>query len=204
MHGRFGLTKILALFVLAANLACSPSSLASVLTCLQEPYDAPPLGFDEADLVGTWEVQYTERSIDTLVLRADGTFKQVYQNRAEDYTFETPWNEWWVETMGDGAIRLHLQGGRYYPDGILIAELDGVGLPCPESEADCWEGLDLPAYGFYDPVQNDTVFMVAELALNARCDSSGELLLLHMCPAPDECFVVFGCEAGQFRRVAGP
>jgi hypothetical protein len=204
MHRRFGLTKILALFVLAMSLACSPSRLASVVRCLQQPYDAPPSDLDEADLVGTWEAQYAGYSIDALVVRADGTYKQVYQDHAEDYTFETPWNEWWVETMADGAARLHLQGARYYPDGALIAELDGVGLPCPESEPDCWEGLDLPPYGFYDPVQEDTVFMVGELVLNVRCDSTGELLLLHMCPAADECFVVLGCEAGEFRRVAGP
>lgn len=201
MNRHLRLAKILTLFVLATSLACGPWYLASVVRCFEVPYDAPPSDFEESDLVGTWEARYMEWGIDTVVLRADGTFKQVYQDRTMDYRFETPWNEWWLETMGDGAVRLHLEGGRYYPDDILIAELGGLGLPCPESEPDCWEGLDVGPYGFYDPLQNDIVFMVRELVLNVRCDSSGDLLLLHMWAAPDEGFGIFACETGEFRRV---
>jgi hypothetical protein len=204
MSRHFPFAKLLALILLATTLACSPGHWVSVLQCFEDPFEGPPSSFGSSDLDGTWEARYMEWGIDTLVLRADGTFKQVYEDRTEDYRFETPWNEWWLQTMGDGAVRLHLEGGRYYPDDILIAELDGLGLPCPESESDCWEGLDVGPYGFYDPVQNDIVFMVGELVLNVRSDSTGELLLLHMWPAPDESFGVFTCETGQFRRVASP
>ena len=204
MNRQFHFTKMLTLLVLATSLACAPGYLASVVRCFEVPYEGPPSDFEESDLVGTWEVHYMEWGTDTLVLRADRTFKQVYQDRTDDYSFETPWNEWWLETMRDGAVRLHLEGARYYPDDILIAELDGLGLPCPESEPDCWEGLELPPYGFYDPVQNDTAFMVGELVLNVRRDSSGQLLLLHMWTAADEDFGVFACQSGEFRRVGGP
>lgn len=204
MSRHFPFAKLLALILLATTLACSPGHWVSVLRCFEDPFEGPPSSFGSSDLVGTWEAHYTESGTDTLVLRPEGTFKQVYQERAIDYRFETSWNDWWLQTMGDGAVRLHLEGGRYYPDDILIAELDGVGLPCPESEPDCWEGLDVGPYGFYDPVQNDIVFMVGELVLNVRSDSTGELLLLHMWPAPDESFGVFTCETGQVRRVASP
>ncbi len=203
MNRSLRLARILALFVLAAGLACGLSRCAPVVRCFEVPYQDPPSGFDESHLAGTWEVHYMEWGSDSLLLKADGTFKQVYQDRTQDYAFETPWNQWWVERVGDGAVRLHLQGGRYYADGILIAELDGVGLPCPKSEPDCWQDLDLPPYGFYDPVQEEIVHMVGELILNVRSDSSGQLLLLHMWPAAAEDFGVFACQMGEFRRLSG-
>lgn len=84
----------------------------------------PPATLQELDMVGTWKADYgSRRGVDKLILRADGTFKQIYENRRENYTFETPWNKWWLERFPDGRVRVHLKGARYYLGGIPVAEI---------------------------------------------------------------------------------
>jgi hypothetical protein len=143
------------------------------------PYFNPPADFDESDLVGTWEARYMEWGVDRLILRSDGTFKQVFQDvDCEDCGSETEWNRWWVERFPDGRVRLHLEGARYYPQAT-------VG-------------------GFWDPIADELVHPMLELVVNVRVDSSGELLLLHMWPQADHGFAIIGCEGDQFNRVDVP
>jgi hypothetical protein len=82
-------------------------------------------------LVGTWTAEYdkdyfgrrcwyTVTGVETLTLKADGTFRQVYDD-GTGYVYTSPWNEWRLEDRGAGAV-LHLQGGRFYPLGIELAE----------------------------------------------------------------------------------
>jgi hypothetical protein len=90
-------------------------------------YENPPATLEEADLIGTWETKYGGGAVDQLVLRADGKFKQTYQASGQNgYTYETDWNDWWLEHLPDGRAHVHLQGARFYPDGIEVAERDGL------------------------------------------------------------------------------
>jgi len=184
--------------VLAALLTVKPAQ--SVRFCAQAPYLPPPTTFEDEDLVGTWRAHY-DGSVDTLIFKADRTFKQVYEDRnEEDYVYETPWNEWSVDRYADGSVRIRLQGGRYYPAGIYMAERDGMHPDLPGM----WGASGPPAYSFYDAFAEDTVTMVGELVINVRADRSGELLLHHMFIEIDEGFGVIGCERNIFRRVDTP
>ncbi len=154
--------------------------------------------------MGTWESRYG-RSVDTFVLREDGTFKQTYEDvYATDYVYETPWNRWQIERFPDGRIRLHLQGARYYIDGISIGELDGYTYPGPKGGPDSSGEPGGVPWLFIDPFTRDDLEMVRELVLTVRVDSSGELLLHHMSYTSDEGFSLSGCQRRHFRRVEGP
>ena len=168
------------------------------------PYSNPVETFEESDLVGTWEVHYMEWGFDKLILRADGTFKQVYQdNTVKGYVYETPWNKWWVERFPDGRARLRLQGARYYLDGIRQAELEGMEPPCSLDLPDCWGGSQPRPWSFYDPISKEFVKMVKELVLNIRSDS-GKIILMHMWFDSDGGFAIIGGESEEFRRVGAP
>lgn len=197
------LTWLLLAIAVLCLTSCCPTPITSIAHCLAEPYSSPPTAFRDADLVGGWQVQYMEWGVDRLVFREDGTFKQSYQDLTQRYAYDSRWKEWWVERFRDGRVRVHLQGARYFADGIILGELDGMGLPCPQDQPNCWQSSEIAPYPFYDPVLHDTVHMVGELALNVRIDRSGQLLLLHMWPGADESFGIFACQSAQFRRSAG-
>ncbi len=200
-QGKWLSVLLLVLVLVAAASGCG-GCLSSVSRCVEAPYSSPPPTFEDTHLVGTWETRYGERGVDRLIFRADGTFKQVYRDYiAEDYVYETPWREWWVEHLQGGGVRAHLQGARYYLSGIGMAELGGMHYPCPEDQPNCRGGLEPPPFRFYDPIADESVYMVGEVVLNVRIDSSGVLLLHHMWTGRDRGFVIFGCEAEQFRRV---
>ena len=168
---------VLLLLLLTATAACCCMPPESTKTIMgSEP---PPVTFRETDLVGTWEGHYGYPwGTDRLILREDGTFKQIYRDE-EGYVYETPWNKWWVERFPDGRVRVHLEGARYYVDGIEMAERDGLrpaGVGGP------------PAHDFYDwfaEGQEKWVPMVRKLVLNVRRISSGELILVHMSGSTD-------------------
>lgn len=158
------------------------------------PFSNPPATFEESDLAGIWGTKYA--GVDRLIIRADGTFKQIY--REEDYVYETPWNKWWVEPFPDGRVRLHLQGARNYRVDNELAERDGRGHPCPKEYPDCRWALE--PFGYYDPFAREFVDMVDKLVLNVRSDSSGELLLLHLWIGGDQGFPIIGGDREVYRR----
>lgn len=89
-------------------------------------YVPPPSTFDETDLIGTWQATYgTPNTTDTITLKADKTYQQVFQSPESDYYYESPWNKWHVERSPDGKFTLHLEGMRYYGYGIEIGEAGG-------------------------------------------------------------------------------
>ncbi len=178
---------LLATVLLAVVFFC-PVPLNSIRECLEAPYSNPPSTFRDSDLLGTWEAHYS-RSTDTLIIKADGTFRQIYEDHyVQEYVYQTPWNEWWVERFPDGRVRVHLHGARFYEEGIRVAE----------------EGAGLERWKFYDPVAHDSVDTRTELILNVRIDSSGELILYHMWSPADEGFAMIGCERNLFRRMDTP
>lgn len=166
------------------------------VTC-QAPYSNPPATFQDSDLVGTWETRYGG-AVDRLIIRADGTFKQIY--REGTYVYETPWNRWWTERLPNGRVRVHLEGARFYIiEGIESAEQEGMYPPYPPA------GLRRRPRAFKDPFGGELLEMVGELTLNVRRLSSGELILHHMwIPGDGAAFAIIGGEREMFRRVDSP
>lgn len=178
----------LLVFAMIAGFGCA-GPFESVRMCLGEPYRNPPPSLGDSDLVGTWEAHYG-RSVDRLTLRPDRTFKQAYASGyQEGYLYETGWNGWGVQRLRDGRVRVHLQGARFYPEGIALAEEGGWG-----------HGVG----SFYDPISLGRVDMSGKLILNVRVDPDGELILYHMWSTGDQGFALTGCERDVFRRVASP
>ncbi|HUW14590.1 MAG TPA: hypothetical protein VM537_33025 [Anaerolineae bacterium] len=172
--------------------------------CAEAPYSPLPPDFTEEDLVGTWETRYGRRT-DKLVLRDDGTFKQMYRDITQgDYAYETPWSEWWLERFADGRIRLHLRGARYYVDGTRIGELDGYAYGLGVGNASPGDKPSTVPWPFYDPFTHQHLEMVGELILNVRVDSQGQILLHHMSYTSNGGFVMSGCQQDQFRRIETP
>lgn len=198
---------LLAVALLGSALACQCGWLIpwppTDPLCAEAPFWPPPSDLEECDLVGTWEARYHSR-VDTLMLKGDGKFKQVYRDpTARDYVYETGWNEWRLERFADGRVRLHLEGARYYIRGISIGERDGYTYSGPKGVPDSsGEPEGLP-WLFYDPFGHDHLEMVRELVLTVRVDSAGELLLHHMSYSSDEGFGLTGCQERHFRRVDG-
>ena len=172
--------------VLAVLVTVKPAQSARF--CVQAPYLSPPASFEDEDLVGTWRAHYGA-SVDALILKADGRFKQIYEDGYdEDYAYETPWNEWRVERYADGRARVYLEGGRYYEQAAVIAE-----------EGGCYRD-----WTFYDQVAGEFVTVPDTLVLNLRVDSSGEPLLLHLSCTWGETYALLGCERSIFRLAQGP
>jgi hypothetical protein len=201
LHGRRILISIAATVLLLLGSSCFWAfrhGLGQPI-CREAPYSPPPAAFEDEDLVGTWEATYGRSSIDSLTFRHDGTFKQIYADPSEsNYRYETQWNLWWVERGPDGLVRVHLEGARYYVAGIDIAEREGVE---PQPYPGFWSGSGPPPSPFYDPFAEDHLFMLGELILAVRVDSSQELLLHHLWTHHDRGFPLYGCQHEHFRRV---
>jgi hypothetical protein len=118
-----GLCLLGAVAAFSALLLVGP--VRSLRLCVQAPYLPPPASFDEAELVGAWQAHYG-RSVDTLTLKSDGTFAEIYEDRYdEEYVFETAGTNWWMQRYPDGRVRVYLEGARFYEEGTRLAEEGG-------------------------------------------------------------------------------
>ena len=73
----------------------------------------PPEGFTEKDLVGTWvAVNGWSKRNDTLIIREDGTYKQISYVESESFDYESDWQRWWLEYGNNGLPYLHMEGMR--------------------------------------------------------------------------------------------
>ena len=140
----------------------------------------PPTNFQPSDLDGTWEAHYLGRSVDRLVIKADRTYQQIFDNR-NGYVYISPWNEWHMERLSDGRVRLHLEGGRYYPEGIKIAEAEGMHYVPKGASEELQRFREMP-WSFYDSVTEEPLTMVGELILDVDASPSfpGRMALVHM------------------------
>lgn len=111
---------LLSLFLTAVLLwACNPDKNNCLL---------PPDGFSETDLVGTW-IATRLPSTDTLVIRADGTYKQIIHIETPDVDYESGWLSWRLEYSESGSPYLHMEDLRlcaYLPD-VMNCEQSGGG-----------------------------------------------------------------------------
>lgn len=73
----------------------------------------PPASFQESDLIGTWHVTEEGATItDTLILRENKTYKQIYV-QSSGFRYESTWNAWWVEHRQSGGMYVHFDKMRY-------------------------------------------------------------------------------------------
>lgn len=173
-------------------------SLLMIVAC-GNPYSNPPESFRETDLIGIWEAHYAGWGVDRLILRADGRFKQIFSTK--DYIFETPWNEWWIQRFPDGKIWVHLQGARYYPEGIRIAELEGMHSDCPQELSRC--PVRPKPRPFFDPIDRQPLKMTNELVLNVQLNSD-QIVLLQMLLSGEQGAASLAGRAIEFHRVGIP
>jgi hypothetical protein len=192
----------LRLLVLIVGISFCLFTTPKVLLAAEAPFSNPSESFQEGDLVGIWETRYSNWGVDTIIIREDGTYKQIFKKLDTDYSFETPWNPWQLEAQSDGRILLHLNGGLYFKMGPKYAEKIKTGItipiPCPDSQEDCQE-ITIPDL-FYDPVAHGLIEMNSELILNVRMDRKGAILLTHMWTSSDRGFAIFGGEWEIFRK----
>ena len=84
----------------------------------------PPVGFTAADLVGTW----ASGNEDKLILRADGTYKQImHVSTHPPFNYESDWLPWSMTYSKDGMPYLHLKDMRLcvYWDVIDCQQVGG-------------------------------------------------------------------------------
>jgi len=132
-----------------------------------------PEGFGAEDLVGRWEAKYFPGVVtDTLVLRGDGRYRQVYENRWEGYVYEGAWKRWYVEREEGGRLYVHLEGMRYCV---------GTWEVCKREDGGGGE------WHYYDPCSGGFITMGGEVVLVAVGseevgveDVAGGVLLMHM------------------------
>lgn len=114
---------------------------------------APPV-IQMSDLVGDWQVHYTSAppgtqlgkwiGVETLTLRADGTYRQVYDDGQGNIQIG-PWNKWRIERLPNGPTLVWLDNGRFYP----LEMVDGAvtGGPYHYSRYDSFLGYEVRLEG---------------------------------------------------------
>jgi hypothetical protein len=173
--------------------------LLGVSACTAETYEDPPNDLSVSDLVGTWETRYGKDRIDIITIREDGMFQQFYENKKTNYRFTTNWDPLRLENLSNRSVYIHFEHGRYYSAGEEIAELDGMGNPCPKELPNCYFGTHPRA--FFDPYSGIDVEMMNELVVTIRKKPNGEIIFHHMWTSSDGGFALIGGESEIFHRV---
>jgi len=181
------------IWMLAPPLVLVFCCICTLATFMPETKEAkwycPPLPetFRESDLIGVWQAQYFPRRVtDTLILREDGTYRQIYEDTMINYYYSGPWNRWYIEYRPSGGIYLHMQGMRYCV---------GFDETCRRPEGG---GGDHP---YYDPCERRSIRdMGSEVLLAVTGPLPGipwtespprGILLWHMKYAPEDTIDVF-------------
>jgi hypothetical protein len=164
---------ITVLLVLACGIAAPKSTKEIEWRC-----GSLPETFQESNLIGIWQVaRKIGVSSERIILREDGTYKQVYE-KPNGSRYESPWNAWWIEHRPSGGIYVHLEGMRY---------CNSTDEECARPEGGGGEWL------FYDFCEDRVLRMREEVILAVARDEPHSLLgtasrgiiLMHMKPDPD-------------------
>ncbi len=91
------------------------------------PCPTTPIKFTVSDLIGTWKAGWSERN-DTLILREDGTYKQIIYVASPPFDYESEWLTWNVELSNHNIPYVHLKGMRLcvYWEGIDCSQIGGA------------------------------------------------------------------------------
>ena len=146
--------------------------------CSLVPYEQPPSGLQIEDLLGTWEVQYSEKAWEKLVLQ-ENEFSQEFQDQYNGgHHFKQSGKKWEIKEFPDGRTQVLLDNGKYFLLGYSLSD-------------------KLP---IYNPFTGEFLRPSTQLRLEIRTDSSGELILHHLYIDADAGFPLFGREHQFFRR----
>ena len=119
---------------------------ACVLTQPKSSGCLPLENFLEADLVGTW-VAESLRDTDTLILKEDGTYKQIIHIESRMIDYESDWQRGQIEYTEIGIPHLYLEGLR------TCAYLRGSDCRQAGSDGGFWwdfcakDSINMPADG---------------------------------------------------------
>lgn len=114
------------LFVFFCCVGCALSVYVSEMVA------APPVNVQEADLVGVWKASYkpqdfydfcdAENTVITeiLTLKADSTYEQKIE-KGDMLLYHIEGRRWWIDRVAPNSVRLHLEGGRFYPEEIRFS-----------------------------------------------------------------------------------
>jgi hypothetical protein len=134
---------------------------------------ALPPTFKEADLIGTWVASYSLHDQDILTLKADGTYKQIYDDPDAGRRYESDWQKWWIEHRKSGYLRVHLEGMRRCDDVTSICEREGGGIDpqllwaidyCEDEVVEMPDEVVLIVTGSKDDVPRGTILRQTRLA----------------------------------------
>lgn len=125
----------------ALQVALLGLALLAATSCLGERYVDPAPTLRDSDLVGVWRAEYglyqnngwnwaKTTGSETLTLRADGMYRQVYDD-GKGHVREEEWKKWWVYRFPDGRVRLWLDGGCFFPLDI-DQRLSPLTSPCED------------------------------------------------------------------------
>ena len=116
-----------------AFLSAACSSTESHQQSPTPSISCPPLPdtFRESDLIGTWVAEYGGGDTDTLILKENGTYKQIYNDPLSGYHFENDLQRWWAEHRASGFLHLHLEGMRRCDGTGEFCKREGGGLGGP-------------------------------------------------------------------------
>jgi hypothetical protein len=103
-------------------------------------------------LVGTWVASYSLNDTDTIIIKEDGTYKQIYDDPDAGQRYESGWFEWTLEYRENNLARLHLEGMRRAGDLESIFQRDGGGV-------------DPKLYTAIDYCENEVIEMPDEIVL---------------------------------------
>ncbi len=87
---------------------------------------APPEGFSESDLIGTWIAERSD-NVDILVLRDDHKYRQMMRVSHPVFAYQSDWLPWRVEYGVNSIPYIHLEGMHlcaYWPE-MDCAEVGG-------------------------------------------------------------------------------
>ncbi len=135
----------------------------------------PPQNFQESYLVGTWQAHYGVNRIDTLIIRSDGYYQQIY-HEPNGYNYEGSWNKWYIEYGNKNKIYLHLEKMVFFPLGREWSQNGS-------------QNLFSDIQPFYNPDEDTSVKMINEIILRIhRVEgrwAPRNIILVHMVTDPD-------------------
>lgn len=101
------------------------------------------IDFQEDDLVGEWST-FSSPLRDTLIIRADGTYKQIIENDLDNFYYESEWQKWHLTYSDDNLGYLHLENMRLcvYWDLLECSQTAGYGREWYDFCQDKWVVLE--------------------------------------------------------------
>jgi hypothetical protein len=152
-------------------ITCCLVILVGIVGCSSVDWGLDRL--DVSGVAGTWRADYDEAyfrarcgyavaGVETLTLKADGTYQQVYSD-GRGYVYESPWNNWYLdEYRGSSVVRL--AAARFYPLGIEDADKMARGelvyhaIDYSGGRIDL-DGSELPVYAYVSPAAPGGIYL---------------------------------------------